>query len=65
MKLVRYLSTTLAESLISLIVTPSGPVTLLALSDLIILFIFSLEAGSKSKLRESGKTFSVMVATLG
>ena len=65
MKLVRYLSTTLAESSISLIVTPSGPVTLLALSNLIILFIFSLEAGSKAKLRKSGKTFSVMVATLG
>ena len=57
MILVRYLSTTLAESLISLNGIPSGPVALFAFSDLTILFISSLEAGGKSKLKEFGKTF--------
>ena len=65
MILVRYLSTTLGESSISLSVTPSGYSALFPLSDLIILFISSLGAGGKSKLRESGKIFSFMVATLG
>ena len=41
---VRYLSAKLAESLKSSSGTPTGPV---ALSDLIILFISSLEAGGK------------------
>ena len=64
MILVRYLSTTLAESLISLSGIPSGPVALFTLSDLTVLLISSLEAGGKWKLKESGKTFSLMVATL-
>ena len=50
------MSTTLAESLISLSGIPSGPVALFALSYLTILFISTLEAGGKSKLKESGKT---------
>ena len=61
MILVRYLSTTLAGSLISLSGIPSGPVALFALSDLAILFASSLEAGGKSKLKESG----IMMTTLG
>ena len=65
MILVRYLSTTLVESLIiNLSGIPSVPVALLALSNLNILFISSLQAGGKSKLKEHGKTFS-MVTTLG
>ena len=51
----RYLPTILAERLISLSGIPSGPVTLFAFSDLTILFISPLEAGGKSKLRQSGK----------
>ena len=64
MILVRHLSTILGESSISLSVTPSNPVALFALSNLIILFISSLGAAGKSKLRNSGKRFSFMVATL-
>ena len=55
----------IGRKFISLTGIPSGPVALLPLSDLTILFISSLEAGGKSKARESGKTFSFMVATLG
>ena len=51
MILVRYLSTLLAESLLSLSGIPSGSYALFALSDLTILFISFLEAGGKSKLR--------------
>ena len=66
MILVRYLSTTLAESLIiNLSGIPSVPVALLALSNLNILFISSLQAGVKSKRKEHGKTFSFIVTTLG
>ena len=65
MILVRYLSTKLAESLISLSGIPSGPVALFILRDLTILFISSLEAGGKSEPREPGKTFSFMAVTLG
>ena len=57
MILVRYFSTTLAENLISLSGIPSDSIALLTLSDLPILFISSLEAGGKSKLKVSGKTF--------
>ena len=65
MILVRYLSTTFAESLINLSGTLSGPVALFALRHLSILFISSLQAGGKSKLKEYGKTFSYMITTLG
>ena len=65
MVLVRYLSRTLAESLISLSGIPSGPVALFALSELSILLISSLQAGGKSKLKEHGKTFYFMVTTCG
>ena len=65
MILLRYLSTTTAENLINLSGIPSGPATLFALRDLGILFILSLQAGGKSKLKEHGKTFSFMFTTLG
>ena len=65
MILLRYLSTTAAESLINLSGIPSGPATLFALRGLGILFISSLQAGGKSKLKEHGKTFSFMFTTLG
>ena len=55
----------IGRKFISLTGIPSGPVALFPLSDLTILFISSLEAGGKSKARESGQTFSFMVATLG
>ena len=38
---------------------------LFAVSNLTTLFISSLEAGGKSKLKESGERFSFMVATPG
>ena len=57
MILLRYLSTILAESFISLSGIPSGLVALFALSDLTILFMPSLEAGCKSKLKEKLKRF--------
>ena len=57
MILLRYLSTTLAESLINLSGIPSDPLALFALSDLSILFISSLQAGGKSKPKEHCRTF--------
>ena len=65
MILLRCLSTTLTESLISLGGIPSGPVALFPLSNLTFLFLSSLDAGGKSKLKEPGKTFSFMIKTLG
>ena len=38
-----------------------SPVALFALNNWNILYISSLEAGGKSKLKESGKTFSLMI----
>ena len=57
MILVRYLSTALAESLISLSGMSTGPLALFTMSDITILFIFFLEAGRYLKLKDSGKTF--------
>ena len=54
MILVRYLSAILVESLSGV---PSGLVALFELRDLTIWFISFLEAGGKSKLRESGMIF--------
>ena len=65
MTLVRYLLTIVTEGSISLKGTLSGPVALFALNDLTILFICSLEAGVKSKLKEYGKIFSFMIKALG
>ena len=65
MLLVRYLSATLAESLISLSGIPSGLVALFAFNDLTILFMSSLEAGGKSKLKQPSKIFSFTVTILG
>ena len=65
MLLIRYLSATLAESLVSLSGIPSGLVALFAFSDLTILFISSLEAGGKSKLKQPRKGFSFTVTILG
>ena len=65
MILVRYLSTALTESLIRLSGIPSGPFALFTLDNLTILFIAFLEAQGNSKLKESGKTLSFMVRTLG
>ena len=68
MILVRYLSATLAENLISLSGIPSGLVALFGLTNLTILFIswrYILEAGGESRLKEFGKTRFFMVTTLG
>ena len=65
MILVKYLSTTFAESLKNLSGIPSGSVALFALSDVSLSLSSFLQAGGKSKLKEHGKTFSFMFATLG
>ena len=64
MILVRHCSTTLTESLINLSGILSGPVALFALSDLNSLFISSLKAGGKSKLKEHGETFFLLLQHL-
>ena len=65
MILVKYLSTTFAESLKNLSGIPSGSVALFALSDVSLSLSSFLQAGGKSKLKEHGKTFSSMFTTLG
>lgn len=65
MILARYFSTKFAESFIGLTGIPSSPIILLALSGLTFSFISSLEAGTKSKLKEYDKRFYFMIIRLG
>ena len=65
MILVKYLSTTFAESLKNLSGIPSGPVALFALSDVSLSLSSFLQAGGKPKLKEYSKKFSFMFTTLG